>query len=139
AVKESSMPLVSHRPSTFRLACVFILATTALAGDQASGPDGLAAPETFTADQRSHWAYQPVKRVEPPAVKEASWVRNPIDRFILADLEKLELPHAPAADRRVLIRRLSFDLTGLPPQPDEVAAFEDDTRPDAYERLVERL
>ena len=72
-------------------------------------------------------------------MREARWVRNPIDRFILADLEIVELPHAPEADRVALIRRVTYDLTGLPPTPEEVAAFLDDDRPDAYERLVDRL
>ncbi len=104
--------------------------------------DGKSAPariETFTAELKAHWAYQPLKRPELPAVRKLSWVRNPIDRFILAELESVELPHAPEAGRIALIRRLTFDLTGLPPCPAEVAAFLADQRPDAYERLVERL
>ncbi len=108
----------------------------------ARGDDGQGAParlETFTGEQKAHWAYQPLNRPEPPAVRKLSWVRNPIDRFILAELESVELPHAPEADRIALIRRLTFDLTGLPPRPEEVAAFLADQRPDAYERLVERL
>ena len=69
----------------------------------------------------------------------AAWVRNPIDAFILAELEENGLPHAPEADRPTLLRRLSFDLTGLPPTPEEVDAFLADRSPDAYERLVDRL
>ena len=88
-----------------------------------------APPEAFTADQKEHWSYQPLERAEPPAVRELSWVRNPIDRFILAELEAIELPHAPEADRIALIRRLTYDLTGLPPTPREVAAFLGDDRP----------
>ena len=110
--------------------------------DGAGKDDGKGAParlETFTAEQKAHWAYQPLKRPELPAVRKLSWVRNPIDRFILAELESVELPHAPEADRIALIRRLTFDLTGLPPRPEEVAAFLADQRPDAYERLVDRL
>ena len=98
-----------------------------------------AGIEVFTAEQKAHWAYQPLKRPEPPAVRKSNWVRNPIDRFILAELESVELPHAPEADRIALIKRLTFDLTGLPPGPEEVAAFLTDQRPDAYERLVDRL
>jgi Protein of unknown function (DUF1553)/Protein of unknown function (DUF1549) len=111
------------------------LATSAIA----EGPPPVAPPETFTAEQRRHWAYQPVNRPELPAVKENGWVRNPIDRFILAGHESFELRHAPEADRISLIRRLTFDLTGLPPTPEEVDAFTRDSRPDAYERLVDRL
>ncbi|MDR3623287.1 MAG: DUF1549 and DUF1553 domain-containing protein [Paludisphaera borealis] len=102
-------------------------------------PPPLARIEKFTADQRDHWAYQPLADFEPPDVKEAGWVRNPIDRFILADLESAELPHSPEADRVTLIRRATFDLTGLPPTPEAVAAFLADARPDAYERLVDGL
>jgi hypothetical protein len=76
---------------------------------------------------------------EPPTVRDATWVRTPIDRFVLAKLEAQGLVPAPEADRRTLLRRLSFDLVGLPPTPDELAAFESDRAPDAYERQVDRL
>lgn len=98
-----------------------------------------APPESFTAEQRAHWAYRPVTRPAPPKVKDRGWVRNPIDRFVLAAQEGMELRHAPEADRVSLIRRVTFDLTGLPPSPEEVEAFVKDVRPDAYERLVDRL
>ncbi len=116
-----------------------LMGTSVGAGDQRSQPEAIAPWETFTADQRAHWAYQPVTRPEPPAVKEVAWVMNPIDRFILAALESLGLPHSAPADRVALIRRVTFDLTGLPPAPGEVVAFLGDNRPDAYERLVDRL
>ena len=84
------MPLAARKIVPFRLA---VAARPdhrrAMAGDQPSQPDGFAPPETFTRRAAEHWAYQPVKRVVPPAVKESGWVRNPIDRFILAELEKL--------------------------------------------------
>jgi hypothetical protein len=88
-----------------------------------------------------HWCFQPIRRPIPPAVgeKHAGWPRNPIDNFLLAALERRGLSPAPEADRRTLIRRLTFDLTGLPPGADEVASFLADASPDAYERLVERL
>jgi len=105
----------------------------------AAEPKPIAPPEKFSAEQRAHWAYQPPKRPELPEVKESGWVRNPIDRFILAGLESVDFQHAPEADRVSLIRRLTFDLTGLPPTPAEVAEFLKDQRPDAYERLVDRL
>jgi hypothetical protein len=116
-----------------------VVGTSAAADDPRSGPDAFAPLETFTAEQRGHWAYQPVTRPEPPSVKEVDWIRNPIDRFILAGLESLGLSRSAPADRVALIRRLTFDLTGLPPRPEEVAAFLGDHRPDAYERLVDRL
>ncbi|MBY0397974.1 MAG: DUF1549 domain-containing protein, partial [Thermoleophilia bacterium] len=122
-----------------RRLCVVVLGLTALI--TAAGPpvEKAAPPETFKDDQRAHWAYQPPRRPEPPPVNEAGWVRNPIDRFILAALEEAEFKHAPEADRVALIRRVTFDLTGLPPTPEEVAAFLGDARPDAYERLVDGL
>jgi hypothetical protein len=99
-----------------------------------------ARPGTSGAEEwKRHWAFQPVRRVSPPAVKDTGYSRNPIDRFILARLQSNELRPSPKADRRTLIRRLSFDLIGLPPAPEEVEAFVNDTRPDAYERLVDRL
>ncbi|WP_337175539.1 DUF1553 domain-containing protein [Paludisphaera sp.] len=114
-----------------------LVAVVALAaGDE---PAPLAKIEKFSADQRDHWAYLPLDPGEPPEVDDADWVRNPIDRYILADLETVELPHSPEADRVALLRRAHFDLTGLPPTPEEAAAFLDDDRPDAFERLVDRL
>jgi mono/diheme cytochrome c family protein len=86
-----------------------------------------------------HWAFVPPARLEPPTVTNEAWVRNPIDRFILARLEQEGLEPSPDADRVTLIRRLSLDLLGLPPSPAEVDAFLLDNRPDAYERLVDRL
>ena len=127
------------KSALFQLAALLVVVASAMAGEKPWGPDGYAPPETFSQEQREHWAYQPVKRVIPPAVKESDWVRNPIDRFILAEIEKLGMVHAPQADRVPLIRRVTFDLTGLPPSPDEVAAFVADERPDAYDRLVDRL
>ncbi len=86
-----------------------------------------------------HWAFKPPVRHDPPAVKDASWVRNPIDNFILARLEKEGMKPSPEANQVTLIRRLSLDLLGLPPTPAEVDAFLADRRPDAYERLVDRV
>lgn len=86
----------------------------------------------------THWAFQPVLRVEPPAVS-GGWARNAIDRFVLARLDKEGLKPSPEADPRTLLRRLSLDLTGLPPTPEETAAFLADRSADAYERQVERL
>src|SRR5258708_3072568 len=79
--------------------------------------------DRFTARQRSYWAFQPVRRPETPAVKHQAWVRNPIDALILAKLEAQDLSPSPEADRITLIRRVSFDLIGLPPSEPEVAAF----------------
>ncbi len=103
-------------------------------------PAGDVAPiETFKADQRDHWAYQPVVRPALPDVKDAAWARNPIDRFIRSAQEEVGFRPAPEASKVALIRRVTFDLTGLPPSRDEVDAFLLDNRPDSYERLVDRL
>ena len=85
------------------------------------------------------WAFQPVKRVNPPPVKDAAWVRNPIDQFVLARLEKENLQPSPEASKETLLRRVSLDLTGLVPSPREIRDFLADTSPDAYERVVDRL
>src|SRR4051812_33035429 len=85
------------------------------------------------------WALRAPVRPDSPPVKQPAWVRNPIDAFILARLEKENLAPSPEADRRTLIRRVTFDLTGLPPTPDDVASFKSDASPDAYENLVDRL
>ncbi|MEO2023405.1 MAG: PSD1 and planctomycete cytochrome C domain-containing protein, partial [Pirellulaceae bacterium] len=89
--------------------------------------------------RQEHWAWQPVKRPGLPTVQESQWIKNPIDFFVLARLEANALQHAPPADRRTLIRRAYFDLIGLPPRPEEIAAFIADSRPDAYVRIIDNL
>jgi hypothetical protein len=86
-----------------------------------------------------HWAYKKPVRPEPPAVSQTGWPRNPIDRFVLARLEREQLTPSPEASRATLLRRVSLDLIGLPPTPAELDAFLADTAPDAYERAVDRL
>jgi mono/diheme cytochrome c family protein len=86
-----------------------------------------------------HWSYQPVRRIDPPAVQNQAWVRNEIDAFVLSKLEHAGISPSPEASRQTLIRRLSFDLLGFPPAPQDVNEFLADARPDAYERLVDRL
>ena len=88
---------------------------------------------------RQHWAFQPMADPEPPGVENEAWVRRPIDRFILARLEGEGLSPVAPANRRQLLRRVTFDLTGLPPTVAEIEAFLADSRPDAYDRVVERL
>jgi mono/diheme cytochrome c family protein len=105
---------------------------------------GAAAPANEVAskpasDPRKHWAFRAPVRTELPAVRDELWARNPIDRFILARLEKEKIRPSAEADRVTLIRRVNLDLTGLPPSPPEVDDFLEDQRPDAYERLVDRL
>jgi len=91
------------------------------------------------AEYQPHWAFAKPVRPALPEVKEAAWAKNAIDRFVLAKLETIGLKPAPEADRATLIRRLSLDLLGLPPKPEEVDAFIADTASDAYEKLADRL
>jgi len=91
------------------------------------------------AEYEEHWAFIVPKPQTVPVVKQQAWVRNAIDNFILARLEKEGLAPSPEADRRSLIRRATYDLTGLPPTPAEVAAFLGDAAPEAYEKVVDRL
>lgn len=91
------------------------------------------------AEYQPHWAFIRPQRAAFPAVKEAGWVRNPIDHYVLAGLESEGLRPSPPADKRTLIRRVSYDLTGLPPTPQEVDAFVADNAPNAYEKVVDRL
>jgi hypothetical protein len=86
-----------------------------------------------------HWAYQPIRNAPPPAVRDGAWPINDIDRFILAALESRNLRPAPDATRLTLVRRLYFDLIGLPPTPEQINDFLSDTSPSAYERLVDKL
>lgn len=98
-----------------------------------------APPQESPDDGRSHWAFRPPVRPALPAVQDRDWVRNPIDAFILARLEAENIRPSPQADKITLARRLYLDLLGLPPAPAELDAFLADSRPDAYEQLVERL
>src|SRR5690606_12557577 len=91
------------------------------------------------AGKTDHWAFQPMSAPPLPDVKQVDWVTNTIDRFVLARLEAAGLSPAPPADKATLARRAYFDLTGLPPSPEDVQAFTTDTSPDAYERLLDRL
>jgi hypothetical protein len=99
-----------------------------------------ASPERkITEQDRQFWSFVPPRSVEPPQVNNAAWPRTRIDRYVLAKLESRQLEPAPEAAPAVLIRRLSYDLTGLPPTPQELESFLADKAPDAYERLVDRL
>jgi hypothetical protein len=107
----------------------------------AKGAAPVAAPKpAFDISARArHWSFQPVRLPAVPAVRNAAWARNPIDRFILAKLEAEGIAPAPTADRRTLIRRVTYDLIGLPPTPAEVEAFVNDKSPDAWDKVVDRL
>ncbi|MCA9166504.1 MAG: DUF1553 domain-containing protein, partial [Planctomycetales bacterium] len=102
----------------------------------ATWPDAIAGEEL---DPRQHWAFQSVVAPAVPTVASEHWVRNPIDRFVLARLEQNTLTPSPEADRSTLVRRLYLDLIGLPPTPQQVEEFVYDNRSEAYDALVERL
>ena len=90
-------------------------------------------------DKKAHWAFQPVSKPTPPSVKNASWGTNAIDKFILAKLEEKSMIAAPQADKETLLRRVYYDLTGLPPTPKQIDDFVRDQSPDAYLRVIDQL
>jgi hypothetical protein len=100
-----------------------------------------AAKKVFNLQKRKqeHWCWQPLEDAPPPDVKTAAWPANAVDRFILAKLEEKGLAPAPDADRRTLLRRVTFDITGLPPTPEQAEAFAADTSPDAFAKVVDKL
>ncbi len=112
---------------------VIVLSLVAIARSSAADKD------PFTPEERKYWALQKVVRPNSPVVRGAAWIRNPIDRFVLADLEAKGVRPSPPADKITLIRRAYFDLVGLPPTPEEVDAFLSDRSPDAFTSVVDRL
>lgn len=133
-------------PPTGRLPAEEIEILTRWVADGAPWPgyDGQTPREVdeqpaITDEDRQFWSYQPVVQPAVPTLADDDWSRNEVDRFIYRTLHQAGLTPAESADRRTLIRRATFDLTGLPPTPDEVAAFLSDDAPDAYERLIDRL
>ncbi len=128
---ERQMPLAGRPLTSEQIAVV-----TRWIQEGANWPDTLSVSKTPAP---KHWAYVKPVRPSPPAVMDAAWVRNAIDRFVLARLEKEGLKPSPEASKETLIRRVSLDLIGLPPTPVEIDEFISDTRVDAYERLVDRL
>src|SRR5258707_12081134 len=120
-----------------KLICILAAAATLVASEDPIAPLG-----TYKPRERQHWAFVPRKDVTPPsftAPADKAWVKTPVDAFILAGLQKAGLKPAPAADRATLIRRVTYDLTGLPPTPAEIDAFVSDLAPNAWEKLVDRL
>jgi hypothetical protein len=107
---------------------------------KAGAPDPRTAKiAKASASTTNHWAFQPVKIRPVPKVKNRNWVHEPIDAFVLADLEERRLDPAPPAEKRALLRRATFDLTGLPPTPEEIAAFLADASTNAFATVVDRL
>ncbi|HEY3740112.1 MAG TPA: DUF1549 and DUF1553 domain-containing protein [Bryobacteraceae bacterium] len=115
---------------------ITLLLVTALCLTAATSTDD--AENKFIGARGNYWAFQPISRVQPPSIAD-HWIRTPIDAFILSALRTKSLSPSAPLDRVPLIRRLTFDLTGLPPTPDEVKAFLNDRSANAYEKLVDRL
>ena len=101
--------------------------------------NNFAPRAVFTPDEKNFWAFQPVRDAAPPNVTNEAWIKSPVDRFVLRTLDELRLSPAPPADKLTLLRRVTFDLTGLPPTPEEVDAFLADDTPQAFEKVVNRL
>ncbi|MDA1274161.1 MAG: DUF1549 and DUF1553 domain-containing protein [Verrucomicrobia bacterium] len=134
-MKQSGWSVFDPR-SNLRFGRALVLACLVLRSISAEEPERLEkdrpAPEEF-------WSFRSLLESPLPSVQSASWGQSPIDRFILARLEAAQLEPAPPADRRSLIRRATYDLTGLPPSQDEIEEFLNDSSPDAFERVIERL
>ncbi|MFN7923358.1 MAG: PSD1 and planctomycete cytochrome C domain-containing protein [Bryobacteraceae bacterium] len=109
----------------------------------AAWPEAVAQRTTagfsITPEQRAFWSLQPLRVADPPLVRNQAWPKTAIDRFILGRLEQKGIAPAPAADKRVLLRRAYYDLTGLPPTPEQIDAFVSDSSPDAFAKVVDRL
>ncbi|MES2709040.1 MAG: DUF1553 domain-containing protein [Verrucomicrobiota bacterium] len=118
---------------------VLCLTLLSLAALPLQPPQALAARGELSAGDRAWWSFQPVTDPAPPEVRDAVWGKSPVDRFIFDALEKAGLTPAMEAPKATLVRRLYFDLLGLPPSKEEVEAFVSDTAPDAWERLVDRV
>ncbi len=126
------------------LIAVAVTIASSLAPKPLIADEPLPPEPPLSATDRDHWAFRPLERPRVPQIATETarlkdWPRQPLDAFVLSRLIQARLEPAPEADRITLIRRVSFDLTGLPPRPEAVDEFLNDTQPDAYERLVERL
>ena len=107
--------------------------------DKVAAQNGPAKARKITDEDRKWWAFQPVKKLRIPETQDGGWSRNAVDKFVFARLQAAGLKPAPEANRRTLIRRVYFDLIGLPPTAEEVQSFIADPSPDAYEKVVDRL
>src|SRR5205807_1993291 len=106
---------------------------------KSGAPDPRATTSPAYKPAKELWSAKPIQRPDPPNVVNAAWVKDPVDAFVLAGLEKRKLRPVAPAEKRALIRRATFDLIGLPPSPDEVEAFLQDNSDKAFEEVVDRL
>jgi hypothetical protein len=152
------MRIPSDNPSLPRwcgIACLILVTAHGAKGDDPGARSEVPAPavkigdawqdprnpivKLFGGERLDLWSLKPLAQAQPPKVKRPGWIRNPIDNWIAARLDAAGLVPAPEADRRTLARRVAFDITGLPPTPEEMQRFLADARPDAYERFVDTL
>ena len=133
-------------PPTGKLSLEEITALTDWVKSGAKWPGAAAAAvvkrsqsRAFTEEEKRWWAFQPFGSVQPPVVSNAAWIATPVDRFVLAKLQERGLRPAPPADKLTLLRRVTFDLTGLPPTEEEIAAFVADNSADAWRKVIDRL
>jgi cytochrome c553 len=148
-IRHEKDPGMPHKQKQLPAEAIKQLADWVLAGapysrplDKSAGAGStkVAAGFSVSEEDRQHWSFLPLKKIEPPALTLAGRpVQNPIDRFVLARLKEKGLGFSPPAGREALIRRATFDLIGLPPTPDEIDAFVQDSSPDAWEKLIDRL
>ncbi len=139
---DESLLLAALRHEDLKMPPKGKLSDTVIADFKSWIRDGAVDPRPIDAPAEKHWSLRPRSRPEIPRVSRSNdpgWVQNPIDAFILDRLQRSGLEPAPAADRRTLIRRVSYDLIGLPPTPEEIAAFASNNSPRAYEQLIDRL
>ena len=142
--EKSLLVMVTHYDGNVKMPPTGKLKPTEIAALTEWVKNGAVWPEKGNAnavpDSRlKHWAFQPVKKYPVPKVSNPAWAQNPIDAFIFAKLAAKKLTPSPPADKRILLRRLTFDLTGLPPTPAEMNAFLTDKSPNAYAKVVDRL
>ncbi|MEP6670094.1 MAG: PSD1 and planctomycete cytochrome C domain-containing protein [Chthoniobacter sp.] len=137
-IREGEMPKKGKKVTPEELVTIerWITQGAKTAGSE---PETLAPGAYITNEDRQFWSFKPIPHPAVPQLENATRVRTPIDAFVLAKLRQQKLDFAPDADKRTLIRRVTLDLIGLPPTPEEVAAFLADTAPDAYEKVVDRL
>ncbi|MCA9155509.1 MAG: DUF1549 domain-containing protein, partial [Planctomycetales bacterium] len=107
--------------------------------DASARPGEHHGPPEVNEETKKFWAYQPVRRPDAPSVQRKDWVRTPIDAFVLAGLEQAKLAPNDPAEKTALLRRATYDLTGLPPTPEQVRAFLADESPEAFQRVVDQL
>jgi hypothetical protein len=127
------------KPTDAHMATIKAWIDAGAPGRYAGGPLTDEEDPPLTDDDRNWWAFRKIVRREPPVVKQVDRVRTPIDAFLLARLDAKGLSFSPDADRAALLRRVYFDLVGLPPAPEEIDRFLADTAADAYDRLIDRL